>query len=223
MFRESVVSDRRRRSTNTRLCLLKALSGPLPGDSRMPSRLPALVVLVAVVLSGCVAGPLGAGAPESPDSTPSVTPTSTPTECTEQRLSVTDPARDNVNPSPYPDRPANWTGSTVREYVVAFEQAWSRNQRLREATKRVTVSVSDVAVTRTGYGYRLDLTSQTNTWYGGPAEGNRTATIVHGDGAYVPVRYVVTDGRLVRSEGRFDSTPTGGPQSGRTLRCWDDD
>jgi hypothetical protein len=187
----------------------------------MPSRLPMLVLLVAVALGGCVGGLPGAGAPGSPDGSPGTTPAPTPTECTEQRLSVTDPTRDNVNPSPYPDRPANWTESSVRAYVVAFEQAWSRNQRLREATKRVTVSVSDVAVTRTDYGYRVDLTSRTNTWYGGPAEGNRTATIVHGDGAYIPVRYAVTDGRLVRAEGRFDTTPTADPQSGRTLRCWD--
>jgi len=188
----------------------------------MPSRRPILVLLVAVALAGCVGGPFGVGAPGSPDSTPDATPTSTPTECTEQRLSVTDPARDDVEPSPYPDRPANWTESSVREYVVAFEQAWSRNQQLREATKRVTVSVSDVSVARTADGYRVTLTSRTNTWYGGPAEGNQTATIVHGDGAYIPVRYAVTDGRLVRAEEQFDATPTVGQRSGRTLRCWGD-
>jgi len=186
----------------------------------MPSRLSMLVLLVAVALAGCVGGLPGGGAPGSPDSTPDATPTAT--ECTEQRLSVTDPTRDNVNPSPYPDRPANWTESSVRAYVVTFEQAWSRNQQLREATKRVTVSVSDVSVARTADGYHVTLTSRTNTWYGGPAEGNRTATIVHGDGAYIPVRYALTDGRLVRAEGRFDATPTVGPQSGRTLRCWGD-
>lgn len=187
----------------------------------MPSRLPTLVVLVTVALAGCVGGPFGAGAPSSPGNTSDTTPTSTPTECTEERLSVTDPIRDDVNPSPYPDRPATWNESSVRAYVVAFEHAWSRNQQLREATKRVTVAVSDVSVTATGDGYRVRLTSRTNTWYGGPAEGTETATIVHGDGAYIPVAYHLTDGRLVRAEGGYDSTPTVGPLDGRTIRCFD--
>ncbi|WP_276261199.1 hypothetical protein [Haloglomus litoreum] len=87
----------------------------------MPSRLPILVVLVAVALAGCVGGPFGAGAPSSPGDTPDTAPTPTPTECTEERLSITDPIRDDVNPSPYPDRPATWNETSVRAYIVAFE------------------------------------------------------------------------------------------------------
>ncbi|WP_276261200.1 hypothetical protein [Haloglomus litoreum] len=85
----------------------------------------------------------------------------------------------------------------------------------------MTVAVSDVSVTATGDGYRVRLTSRTNTWYGGPAEGNETATIVHGDGAHIPVAYHLTDGRLVRAEGGYDATPTVGPAAGRTVRCFD--
>ncbi len=143
--------------------------------------------------------------------------------CTEDRQSPTDPIRDNVEPSPYPDRPETWDESSVRSYVVAFEQAWSRNQELYPKTKRVTVIVSDVTVTATESGYRVRLTSRTNTWYGGPAEGNQTATIVHGDGAAIPVVYTVTEDRLVRAEDNFGATPTAGLRSGRTVRCWGGD
>lgn len=185
----------------------------------MSSRRTTLALLVAVAVAGCVGGPLGAGSPESPAS-PDETPTPSPTPCTENRLSPTDPIRDDVEPSPYPDRPETWDESSVRAYVVAFEQAWSRNQQLRSKTKRVTVGVSDVTVSASENGYRVRLASRTNTWYGGPAEGNQTATIVHGDGAYIPVAYTLTEHRLVRAESNFGSTPTAGLRTGRTVRCW---
>lgn len=178
-------------------------------------------MLVAVALAGCVGGPLGSGSPSSPATPADPAATPTPTECVEQRLTPTDPVREDVTPSTYPDPPATWNDSSARAYVVAFEEAWSRNQQLRPSTKRITVLVSDASVTATDDGYRVRLTSRTNTWYGGPAEGNETATIVHGDGAYIPVAYHLSDGRLVRSEGEYDTTPTVGPRAGRTVRCFD--
>lgn len=186
----------------------------------MPSRRSVLALLVAVALAGCVSGLPGAGSPASPAGSPSGTPTATPTECTEQRQTPVDPVREDVTPSTYPDRPATWNESTVRTYVVAFEEAWSRNRHLRPETKRVTVGVWDVSVVATDDGYRVRLTSQTNTWYGGPAEGNRTATVVHGDGPHLSVAYHLTEDRLVRTEGGRE-TPTVGPGTGRTVRCFE--
>lgn len=187
----------------------------------MQSRRTTLAVLVAVALAGCVGGAVGPGSPAAPTDTPDATPTYTPGECTEPNRTPVDPVREDVAPSQYPDRPEEWTESSVREYVVAFEEAWSRNERLRPDTERVTTNVWDVSVLPVEDGYRVRLTSQTNTWYGGPAEGNETATIVHGDGAHIPVAYHLSDGRLVRAEGDHQSTPTVSPGIGQTIRCFD--
>jgi hypothetical protein len=187
----------------------------------MVSRRRTLALLVAVALAGCVGGAVGPGSPVSPTDTPDAAPTDTPGECTEPDRTPVDPVREGVTPSEYPDRPEEWTESSAREYVVAFEEAWSRNERLRPDTRRVTTSVWDVSVLTVEDGYRVRLTSQTNTWYGGPADGNETATVVHGDGPQVPVAYHLSDGRLVRAEGDHQSTPTVGPATGWTARCFD--
>ncbi|PSP98898.1 hypothetical protein BRC89_05770 [Halobacteriales archaeon QS_4_70_19] len=179
----------------------------------MPSRRTVLAVLVVVALAGCVGGLPGPGSLASPAGSPDGTSTATPTECTGPNQTPVDPIREDVTPSAYPDGPETWDESSVRAYVVGFQEAWSRNQHLRPETKRVTVSVWDVSVTSTDDGYRVRLTSQTNTWYGGPAEGNRTATTVHGDGPHLSVGYYLSDDRLVRTEGGRE-TPTVGPMAG---------
>lgn len=185
----------------------------------MQTRRTTLAVLVAVALAGCVGGALGPGAPTSP-ATPA-SPTATPPgECTAERRTPVDPVREDVTPSDYPERPAEWNASSVRAYVVAFEEAWARNAHLRADTKQVVTYVSEPTVRRVDDGYRVRLVSQSNTWHGGLPEGNGTATVVHGDGAPIPVAYHLSEGRLVRAEGDYEATPTVGPGAGRAVRCF---
>lgn len=178
----------------------------------MDTRRPALAVLVAVVLAGCVGGAPGPASPASP--------TATGDDCTQEDRTAVDPVRADVTPSPYPDRPAAWDESAVRDYVVAFEEAWARNEHLRAGTKRVEVLVADVTVRQVDGGYRVDLVSRTNTWHGGLREDDETATVVHGDGPRIPVAYHLSDRRLVRAAGDHRVTPTVGPTAGRTVRCF---
>jgi hypothetical protein len=125
-----------------------------------------------------------------------------------------------VTPSEFPDRPADPTAGTVESYVVAFEEAYSRNEALFEDTKRVTVYTGDVSVKRVNGTRVVDLVSVTNTWAQGTATDGETATVVHGDGPRIPVRYHLTDDGLYRNELDYDETPVPG-EYGRTVACFE--
>jgi hypothetical protein len=87
------------------------------------------------------------------------------------------------------------------------------------------VIVGDVSVERHDGTWIVDLTSRTNTWVQGRATGTATATVVHGDGARVPVTYRLTDRALYRVEGSPGGTLSGGPtrtpEQGRPVACFD--
>jgi hypothetical protein len=144
----------------------------------------------------------------TPTPTPFGTPTATPGECDAVEQDPVDPFREDVEPSELPDSPEEWNRSSVEEYVVAFERAWSRNGALRTTSTNVEVIVGDVSVERSGDEWVVELTSRTNTWAQGRATGTATATVVHGDGAKVPVTYRLTDRALYREEGRIGGTPS---------------
>jgi hypothetical protein len=122
-----------------------------------------------------------------------------------------DPSRDDVEPRDLPDPPAAWNRSSVERYVVAFEEAWAYNEALEVATESVSVIVGDVSVERRGGVWVVELTTRTNTWVQDRTTGTATATVVHGDGAPVPVTYRLTDRALYRNEGRVGGTPSGSP------------
>lgn len=42
--------------------------------------------------------------------------------------------------------------------------------------------------------------------------------MVHGNGAYIPVVYELTDERLTRGEGDYNQTPS--PTVGKTVECF---
>lgn len=185
-------------------------------------RLALLVPLtVLLVTAGCLGG-VGPGTSTDSTSTsdptsPTTSSTATPGECEEVQRQTADPFREEVTPSDHPEPPDEWTERSVREYVVAYEEAYARNQQLDESSTRVTVNVHDVRVERTDDGWVVRLTSQTNTWARGSPDGTETATLVHGDGAMIPVAYLVTDDRLRRSQGGIEETPD--PTTGTTLEC----
>jgi len=189
-------------------------------------RRPLLTVLLAVmfVLAGCIAAPGsggdGTGTPTltpvtpptgSPPDRPTPTATSTPGECEAVERGTVDPFREDVTPSEYPEPPEEWNRSSVERYVVAFEAAWARNGALREDSTEVNVLVAEVSVERRDEAWVVDLVSRTNTWAQGRATGTATATVVHGDGARIPVTYRLTDRALYRIERDVGEPPSGTP------------
>ncbi len=171
------------------------------------------VLAVTVTIAGCsalVGGP---------------TPTPTTEDCTPDEQHVVDPFRESVEPSEFPEPPDQWTASSVEAYVVGVEKAYSRNDALRHESTRVTVSVSSVQVVREGESWVIQLTSRTNTWAAGTATGSGTPTVIHGDGALVPVVYRLTDRALYRTEGDVGGNPSATTEpptpTGRTLVCFD--
>jgi len=182
-----------------------------------PIVLSALLLVTAGCLGGVGPGTSTETARPSDHATPSTSPTPSAVACEEAPHETVDPYREEVTPSDHPEPPSAWTESSVREYVVAYEEAYARNRQLREDSTRVTVNAHDVRVERTDDGWVVRLTSQTNTWAQGRSEGTETATVVHGDGAMIPVAYRVTDDRVVRAEGDYETTPD--PASGEILEC----
>lgn len=208
------------------------------------SRRTLLLALLAgsLVLAGCTATLDGGGsgtptmtpAPpptdspsETPTGSPHGSPSATPGECVVVERPVADPFRADVEPSERPEPPGEWNRSSVERYVVAFEEAYARNEALRNTSTRVGVIVGDVSVERTDGAWVVELTSRTNTWAQGRATGTATATVVHGDGSYVPVTYRLTDRALYRTEGTVGGTPSssetpiGVSEDGPAVACFD--
>ncbi|MEF8840426.1 MAG: hypothetical protein V5A62_02215 [Haloarculaceae archaeon] len=187
-----------------------------------------------LMLAGCTAVPGGGGdGTRTPTLTPVTPPTgsppgtSTPTpgECDTVEQGTVDPFREDVEPSELPDPPAEWNRSSIERYVVAFEEAYSRNAALRTTSTRVEVIVGDVSVERSGDTWVVELTSRTNTWAQGRATGTATATVVHGDGARIPVTYHLTDRGLYRTQrsvgGPSSGSPTATPDRGIPVACFE--
>ena len=181
-----------------------------------------LALSALLVTAGCLSavGP-GTSSPgtESPD--PTETPYPTPAaECDAYERETVDPYRDDVEPSPFPELPSNRTAASVESHVVAFEEAYSRNEALFEDSKRVATYTQDVSVRRVNGTWVVDLVSVTNTWAQGPPTDGETATVVHGDGPRVPVRYHLSDDGLYRNELDYDETPVPG-EYGRAVACYE--
>lgn len=175
--------------------------------------LPTALLVALALLAGCTAGP--AGTATTTDTM--TTPDGGPADCNPADRETVDPYRDDVEPSDLPDHPATLNRSSVRAYVVAYEQAYARNGHLGRGSTRVSTSVSDVRVEETDGGWVVRLTSRTNTWAAGTDTSDGTPTEVHGDGARLPVLYEMADDRLVRAEGDYGETPA--PGDGTTLEC----
>lgn len=178
---------------------------------------PLALVALLLVTAGCLGTLSSDGTATESPATPTGTSTPEPESCDESERATVDPFREEVTPSDHPEPPAEWTESSVREYVVAYEEAYARNQRLGDESTQVSVIVGDVSAERVDDGWVVRLTSRTNTWAQGSPDGSETATVVHGDGAPIPVAYRVTDDRVVRAEADYGTTPE--PAGGRTVEC----
>lgn len=187
----------------------------------MRRALPLLALVGLLLTAGCLSA-VGPGSPtaETPDTE---TPTSYPTptgDCDPVEQQTVDPYRDDVEPSGLPDRPDELTAGSVETYVSRFEQAFARNQRLSKESTRVNTMVTVENVTERNGTWVVDVVSRTNTWAQGTESADGTATVVHGDGARIHVRYHVTDEGLYRLELGYDETPVAG-EHGRAVACVD--
>lgn len=188
----------------------------------MRRALPLLALVALLLTAGCLSavGP-GSPTPESPDDTETPTPYPTPSdECEAYEPETVDPYRDDVEPSELPDRPGELTAASVEIYVSGFEQAFARNRRLSKESTQVNTMVTVENVTDRNGTWVVDVISRTNTWAQGTESAEGTATVVHGDGARIHVRYHVTDEGLYRQELGYDETPVAG-EYGRAVACVD--
>jgi hypothetical protein len=194
------------------------------------STLAILVALAAlVVLGGCISAPSGGPAtdasspqgthdPTGTIGTDATSPGTVPTgECDPVERATVDPVREDLSPRDLPAPPSSRDRGSVREYVVAFEKAYSHNDALSKTSTRVSVSVYDVEVRATDRGWVVSLVSVTNTWAAGTNSAGGTPTVVHGDGHRVPVTYHLFADRLYRVEFGYDATP--GDELGVVVAC----
>ncbi|AUV83422.1 hypothetical protein C2R22_18700 [Salinigranum rubrum] len=175
---------------------------------------PALALATLLLCAGCLGAPSGTPVPDgSAEATPTGTATTptptakpTPTPTPTSLDSLPSPARcltdavprlravDGVEPSTYPEPPAEQTREAVVGWVQAFEIAYFRNAMLVDAAgdeenlTRVSASAEVRAVNRTPEGYAVRLSDFGATNY---------ASGIHGD-HWADVGYVVTETRLVR-------------------------
>lgn len=141
-------------------------------------------------------------------------------DCVPVEQQTVDPYRDDVEPSEFPDRPDELTTASVETYVAAFEQAFARNLRLSKESTQVDTMVTVENVSEQNGTWVVDVVSRTNTWAQGTESAEGTATVVHGDGARIHVRYHLTDVGLYRNELGYDETPVAG-EFGRAVACFD--
>ena len=188
----------------------------------MRRALPLLTLIALLVLGGCLSA-VGPGGPDSatPDATDTPTPVRTPTgECVVDEQQTVDPYRDDVEPSDLPHRPTNRSVSSVEAYVVGFEKAYARNQRLSRASTQVNTMVTLEAIEERDGTWVVDVVSRTNTWVQGTDTADGTPTEVHGDGARIHVRYHLTEDALYRLQLGYDETAEPGAY-GRPVVCFD--
>jgi hypothetical protein len=179
----------------------------------------ALLLATLLVLAGCLGGPVGT-TPEETE-TPTATPTPSPTAtavCEPYEPAKVNPSREDVTPSPLPGKPEELTADSAKAFATAYEEAYARNGELQPDTKRVETYTGDVSVEAVDGGYVVRMFAVTNVWHGGVQQGTHTSTVIHGDGAQIPVAYYVTDRLVRRDSGGYDEEPT--PRDGTILECW---
>lgn len=184
----------------------------------MSSRIGVVCVLL-LLTAGCLGGTADSASSPTVSPTPTASPTSTFTDqCTAVEHTVVDPSRESVTPSELPDGPPELSESAVVEYVVAYEEAYGRNNLLRSDTKRASHYVSEPTVRAVDGGFVVEVRTIRTSMEQGVYEGNHTATAVVYDGAPTNVSYLVTEHRLLRAEGDFHGSPP--PRAGQTMECW---
>lgn len=165
------------------------------------NRLPSALLIGLVLLAGCLGG---AGSPAETTGDSPTTGTASPSPSPTATLT---PFPDTVVPFPdgpkeRPDRPANLTTETVREFVRTHEHRYVYSRLWYGDATEVSVSCEVRSVERVGDGYRavVGCRGYSNTrGTPGPNETG-TATAVHADYFTRYFAYLVDADSLVRRE-----------------------
>ncbi|WP_336135652.1 hypothetical protein [Natronomonas amylolytica] len=166
-----------------------------------------LLAALGVASAGTLAGCLGGGTPDDG------TETETPAPCTVDRETPVDDENDEVDLRELPERPEEWTESSVETYVREYEAAY-RQHKLYSADMTAyghSEAVEDIRETERGW--RAEL--RTNFYWNEETDhGN-----VHADSPYYTVVYLVAEDRLLRAANeQVDGDPS--LDDAETMECW---
>jgi hypothetical protein len=165
--------------------------------------LAALGATSTAALAGCITG----GDPGDG------TETETPEPCTVDREPPADVENDEIDLRELPDRPDEWTESSVETYVREYESAYRMHRLYSKELRSYGHSESTQDIRETDRGWRVEL--RTNFYYN--EETDRGT--VHADSPYYNVVYLVADDRLLRaSNEQHDADPS--LDDAATMECW---
>lgn len=165
--------------------------------------LAAVGATTATVLAGC----LGGGDPGEG------TETETPEPCTVTRETPVDAENDEIDVRELPERPDEWTESSVESYVREYEAAYRQHKLYSADMTSYGHSEGTQDVRETDRGWRVEL--RTNYYWN--EETDRGT--VHADSPYYTVVYLVAEDRLLRAaDEQHDSDPD--LDDAVTLECW---
>ncbi|QLD84514.1 hypothetical protein HWV23_01915 [Natronomonas halophila] len=165
--------------------------------------LAALGATSTAVLAGC----LGSGDPGDGTETP------TPEPCTVDRETPVDVENEEIDVRELPEKPDEWTESSVETYVREYEAAYRQHKLYSAEMTSYGHSESTENIRQTDRGWRVEL--RTNFyWNEDTDDGN-----VHADSPYYTVVYLVADDRLLRAASeQHDADPS--LDDATTLECW---
>ena len=161
----------------------------------MTRRTLSLLLVVLILLAGCVSGP--GQSPTADESEP-------PTATDEPTTDVVTPGENATvewpdGPKSQPERPADLTDETVREFVKTHEYRYVYNSLWYSEHTSVSLECSVEKVGPAGDGYEVivSCTGYSNTR--GPTSGTETATELHADYFTQTFVYYVDENSLRRS------------------------
>lgn len=177
---------------------------PSPGEGRL-SRRGALrlgAVALAGSVAGCSTGLLGKGSDATGTTTdgapgngtsggePTTHPTGVDTSLPEGSVEFPE------GPKSRPERPAELTAASVREYVAAFERRWAYNELHRGRSTSVRLECAVESVSERGEGFRVVVRCAAR------ATDSGGETTVHADYFARYATYFVGPDSVVRREGK---------------------
>lgn len=166
-----------------------------------------LLAALGATSTAALAGCLGSGAPDDGTETP------TPEPCTVDRETPADVENDDIDLRELPEKPEEWTESSVETYVREYESAYRQHRLYSAELTSYGHSEGVEDIRETDRGWRVEL--RTNYYYN--EETDRGT--VHADSPYYTVLYLVADDRLLRAGNeQHGSDPS--LEDATTLECW---
>jgi hypothetical protein len=157
-----------------------------------------LLVVAVIVFSGCVA---------TLDRDHGTQETSITTECHANPLPVSASLNESQRKA-LPEKPDEFTKSSVEEFVIEYEKTALYNSRYRAGMKRLNIRVKDSEVKKQPDGYLVFLEVTLSSQH-------RDGSI--GDDAWAAT-YFINQSIVRRAEKNLGTTPVTSPS--KTIICW---